>query len=373
MSSEIFDKARSRSDGEYVLTADVNSPLPTRLQTRRRGWIRAPHWPKDTHFVIKDGNWSCDRHYGYSNGSSALTDKQRANVFRALRANMQRWAPALPSHVVGYSGKEVLDFLFATGKFTMDEVKEAHVCLNIGEYIGDALAALCKAPPPAPASSPSQAPSLLLPGGLRVGDVVRSSGDMYVVCGPSGAGYMWQGDSDSNPVFHAPYDATREPVIGHVADMLAEGLRALNDAPCPKKTCFYCGVTMFEGQSLHAPTCLLQSLRIDGAVLGYDAARTPVRVGDTLHGNDNGPATVFLVTGAAAAGPEGPRVYFRQLAGPKAPWTSMSLGHGNVWRCVPASPSVPASPPEHMPPPVEQITSRRDREPVDTASLFSLD
>jgi hypothetical protein len=51
----------------------------------------------------------------------------------------------------------------------------------------------------------------------------------------------------------------------------------------------------------------------------------------------------------------------------------MSLGHGNVWRCVPASQSVPASPPEHMPPPVEQITSRRDREPVDTASLFSLD
>jgi hypothetical protein len=371
MSSEIFDQSCSRSDGEYVLTANVSSPLPTRLQTRRRGWIRAPHWPKDTHFVITDGNWSCDHHYGYRNGASALTPKQRANVFRALRANMQRWAPALPSHVVGYSGKEVLDFLFATGKFTMDEVKEAHACLNIGEYIGDALAALCKAPPPPP-SAPVAAPQAQAPGApgtiLRIGDVIRPVGDRYVVCDRNGNEYTWQGDGYHSHVFVAPYEPSSGPVIGHVADMLAEGLRALNHAPCPKQTCVHCGVTMFEGQSLHAPTCLLQSLRIDGAVLGYDSAGTIVRVGDTLHGKDTAnPATVFLVTGAFPPDADGPRVSFKQLAGPTAPWNAISLERGNLWRCV------PASPPEHMPPPVEQFTSRRDREPVDTASLFSLD
>ena len=98
-------------DGEYVLTEHVASPLPARLQTHRRGWMRAPSWPKDTHFIIKAGKWECDRHYGYTR-STALSDRQRGRVFQAVRRYLQLWAPALPSHIVKYGAESALDFLF---------------------------------------------------------------------------------------------------------------------------------------------------------------------------------------------------------------------------------------------------------------------
>ncbi len=72
----------------------------------------------------------------------------------------------------------------------------------------------------------------------------------------------------------------------------------------------------------------------------------------------------FLVIVAANPDDHGPRVCFKQLNGCPPGFSFISLRRGNKWRCE------PANPPEHMPAPV---TSRRDREPVDTASLFSLD
>jgi hypothetical protein len=300
---------------------------------------------KDTHFIIKNGRWSCDRHYGYRDGSDQLSHRQRTKVFQTIKWHLQSWAPALPSHVVGYSAKEVLDFLFVTGKFTMDEVKEACACGDVGDAIGSALAALCQAPsapPPAPVVvTPAQVPATLT--SLRVGDVIQSGGYRYVVCDRGVGEYMWQSDREHDPVFSGQYDPSIETFVGHVADMLAEGLAALHGAPLSRQS--------------HGP------------VLGYDGDGKPVRVGNVLHSRPDLDVTRhFLVTGPAEPDANGPCVFFKQLTGPAVSWLYISLQPPNRWLCE------PASPPEHMLPPIDQIVpSRRDREPVDTASLFSLD
>lgn len=215
-------------DGEYVLTEHVASPLPARLQTRRRGWMRAPSWPKDTHFIIKAGQWTCYRHCG-STGSAALSARQRDCVFQAVRRYLQLWAPTLPSHIATDCAESALDFLFVTGKITLDDVREAAACHDVGNTIGWALEGFfTKIAASAP---PSQVPAT--PGGLRVGDVIRSVYSLYVVCALNGAEYMWQGNNEQSRVFAATHEASREPVIGHVADMLTEGLRGLHGAPTP--------------------------------------------------------------------------------------------------------------------------------------------
>jgi hypothetical protein len=262
------------ADGEYVLTQDVRSPLPTRLQTRRRGWMRAPLWTKGTHFTITNRQWECDRHFGYSRGGAArLTQKQKNLVFFTLRSHLEPWAPALPSHIMGgYEGARVLDFLVTTGRLTLDEVREAHALREVGDAIAEGLRALCPKPCPytldecfnsfcqthaderaranaaaaaaheraranaaaAAAQAPTQAPTT-----LRIGDVIGAMGDRYVVMDRCANGqYTWQSEnpSVSRPSFEGPYNETDEHFIGHVADMIAAGLGALLDTPVPS-TC----------------------------------------------------------------------------------------------------------------------------------------
>jgi hypothetical protein len=188
--------------------------------------MREQRWRAGLHFTITNGSWSCDRHYGSVSGHARLTPPQKLAVRSALKAHLEPWAPALPSHTVNYNSKEVLDFLFVTGKFTLQDVQEALLCHDVGATIGRALEAICEAP----------APVAVAPASLRVGDVIRSSTDLYVVCGFAGSDYLWQSDGDSARVFSAPYDPCREPLIGHVADMIAEGLGALLDTAVPS-TC----------------------------------------------------------------------------------------------------------------------------------------
>jgi hypothetical protein len=321
-------------DGEYVLTERVTSPLPERLRTTRRGWMRAPYWLKGTHVTIKNGKWSFDRHYGYRDGADQLSDKQRRRVFIEVKSRLQPFAPVLPSHIVGRDAAEVLDFLFTTGKFTLDDAREALICHSIGDTIGTALSEFHAALPAAP---PSQTP--VAPGGLRVGDVIQD-GNMkrYVATSAQHVNgeYEWQHEDTANYSFFDPFHANNETIVGHVADMLAEGLAALcADADA------------------------------DATVLGFDGAGNPVRAGDVLRSlEDPTDPDRFLVEAAANPDDHGPRVFFKRLKGCNPGFALISLQRGNKWRCE------PASTPEHMPAPV---TSRRDREPVDTASLFSLD
>jgi hypothetical protein len=49
---------------------------------------------------------------------------------------------------------------------------------------------------------------------------------------------LWQGDTEHSRVFSGPYEPSNEQVLGHVADMIAEGLAALHGASTPAAAFF---------------------------------------------------------------------------------------------------------------------------------------
>jgi hypothetical protein len=403
-------------DGEYILTERVESPLPTRLHSRRCGWMRASAWPKDTRFTIVNGVWQCSTMSYGSRRGARLSDRHRRLVFVAVRTFLVPWAPALPSQFLGYcDGNDVLDFLVTTGRLTLDEVREAHALHNVGSAIGDALEAFHAAPVAAPIAAPAPAG----PATLRVGDVIEcggGNGPRWAAIGVSGPEFLWQ-SAEGCPPFADRHRTDNEPVIGHVADMLAEGLAALsivanrgpslgvatgNVQPIP----VYAGDILIAdgnrdvrvlvlgaapsdklgprvrvaqlrgGDSLDGSISLQPGngwVHEDRSVLGYDYGGAPVRVGDVLRSVKDPPghphSVRLLVTGPAPQDGHGPCTSFKRLDGPIHSFDRVSLRPGNGWS-VEAPPQIVAP---SGPAPQNVLSIPRSQVPRRETSAFTLD
>lgn len=235
------------TDGEYILTQDVTSPLPASAQrgARSRGWMREPRWREGTPFVLLDGTWSCGTHFGYDR--KPMSPRHRRMVLNLIKANLVPWSPTLPSHIMGsYDGTEVLDFMVAAGKLSLADVREAYASRTVATVIADGMSELCKAPEP-----PKPGPKLddLDFSGpwkpeLRAGDIV---GDImngeYVMLRPTGDGYYeWRSvrtlsdSAQTRASFAAPWHPPTEPVTGNIADMLVEGLQSLHATRTPSSS-----------------------------------------------------------------------------------------------------------------------------------------
>jgi hypothetical protein len=263
-------------DGKYRLTCRVESPLPKSAISRRRsGWQRHSSWSEGTFFTIAGGIWTCDAGYRRY-GAKLLTSNHLQRVIAAIQPHLEPWAPSLPSHVVApYDCQALLDHLVTLGKLTLAEVLEAHETVDVAEKIEAGLRALCPPEPdPCPyveeecwdrscvthaelhaAEAQAFAGTLVsfaakaaiaaaeeaaaatapvwrepAPGELLVGTVIAdATGTTWVVIGvrSDDQGYDWRNDRGSLLA-----DAYRqERIIGHVADMVAEGLAALSAGP----------------------------------------------------------------------------------------------------------------------------------------------
>jgi hypothetical protein len=364
-------------DGEYILTERVENPIPSRLHSRRRGWMRADVWWKDTRFTIAGGVWSCDGPYGSARGTR-LSDKQRKLVFTTIKPFLQPWAPALPSQFLPYDGGgDVLDFLVTTGRLTLDEVRAAYALRDVGGALAHALEAFHAAPVVAPEPPVSAT--------VRVGDVIASgggNGPRWVAIGVSGPEFLWQSAEGCAP-FADRHRTDNEPVIGHVADMLAEGLAALSrgagtflrvgdvivgdTSPDPFVVMSVDSAPKYTWQGTnpgtnpesrdglghmfrdgfhparervigHVADMLAEGLAAlspvaAGPLLGYAYGRgafAPVYVGDILIAEGN-TAVRALVLEAAPSDAGGPRVRIAQLGGGDVLKGSLSLQPGNGW------------------------------------------
>jgi hypothetical protein len=380
-------------DGEYILTERVANPIPSRLHSRRRGWMRAPVWSKDTHFTIVSGVWSCDAHLGYPRGTK-LTDKQRRLVFNTIRNFLVPWAPTLPSQFLTYDeGGDVLDFLVTTGRLTLADVREAYALRNIGGALGVALETFHK---PAPPSVPTATPAV--PATIRVGDVIESAGSKtrWVAMESLGREFLWQSADGCEP-FSDPHRTNSETVVGHVAAMLAEGLAALSLVAAPVLgyaygaggfAPVYVGDILIADGNRNVRALVLEAapsdalgprVRVaqlgggaglngsislqrgngwaheDRTVLGYDCGGTPVRAGDVLRSVkdplDDRHSLRMLLTGPAPQDGYGPCASFKLLAGPVPGFDHVSLRSGNGWSVVPRT-----VPEEHMLPRLDDLS-----------------
>jgi hypothetical protein len=309
MADALFAPGHLFPDGYYRLKETVLSPLPARLsraRRRSRGWAR-PRWDKGTEFKVESSLMVTVEFIG---STPKLSARQRDAVARALTAQLEP-IPTLPRHILrdeGGDAEDTLDALFALGVVTLDDVRRADLTMRaVGALNHLHLSELC-VEPPAPAAAPAQTLA-----GLRVGDVVydRTSADPdhYTVLEVLRSDmYLWQRCAANATPFPSPWERHREPVFGHVGDLIAEGLAAL-------------------------------ALRTS---LGADYDGNDVCPGDVLVHKDDDPddsrVMRLRVVDRAPGDSAGPRVTFVQLGGSVAAFDTVSLKPGNQWRVVRTQP-----------------------------------
>jgi hypothetical protein len=95
---------------------------------------------------------------------------------------------------------------------------------HISDRIAEAMTALCAPGAPASSSLPQH-----VPGALRIGDVIRTAnGRLFAVCSGCDDQYQYVWTTDSCDTVSDRHRKESEPIVGHVADMLAEGLAAFS-------------------------------------------------------------------------------------------------------------------------------------------------
>lgn len=297
MSDSLIVHAGRFPDGYYRLKTNVVSPLPARITGSRRrskGWAKGL-WHQHTEFKVEAGLLTCVTFNGVT---PKLSSNQRAAVALALEPYLEP-IPTLPSHLLKDTSfadaDETLDALYALGKITLDDIREARTALDAAsalQWHARDLGELASVPEPATATSTTKWSTQPTPSREpRLGDVIAVvGGELFVnVSVPGTQPRFWQshwGHSVSDP-WKGPRE---EPIVGHVADMLAEGLAT------------------FTKRSIEART------------LGYDATGAPVGTGDVLRMA----GTRLRVTGLSPS--QGyPHVLFTQLSGPKVGFEHATL------------------------------------------------
>jgi hypothetical protein len=298
--------------------------------------MRVSAWAKGTRFTIVNGVWLCRAHSGFD---TRLNETQRRRVFGTVRKFLAPLAPALPSQLLTkLDAQETLDFLVTTGQLTLDEVLKACAMRNVGGALGEALRRFHSAP--VAASGPAASSP------IRVGDVIassQSSSDVrWIAVEIFPTEVLWVSPQGGSPFLDRFRSSER--VVGHVADMLAEGLAALSAAP-----------------------------PLPAGALGRDSQGNPVRAGSVLRSladtADDPRATRLRVIGP---GPVDGFVAVSQLNGHNVPFDAVTLlpGPGNVWVCEPDAIVVTESFRRGGAP---QTAATEPVRPTDNVDPFSLD
>ena len=194
----------SLPDGDYILTCTVENPLPARLHSRRRGWMRVEKWHKNTHFTVEGGELFA----AICRGTAHLSPSQKRKVGVAIRPHLQPWVATLPSELVPYGDcDEVLDILFGLGQLTLDDVRNALQTRKALTAIAHGLQDLCDpGDPPVATGVPATLPSAQRPDAI-VGCVFEPLGApgcvVYLDTPEDG---IHPGECPAHEAFHGTHD-----------------------------------------------------------------------------------------------------------------------------------------------------------------------